>query len=245
MPDHDAQFASLKRQVKEDVSPYVACLSSHDCGNVKNLMETMISQFVGLSDDRDESGDDLVKNPLKKSSLNMSLLESWYEQAGNQLLVVILPDFESFNAKVLQFLILIVSSYLEKLPFVFIFGIATCISTLHTSFPYHVTMKINVHVFKCEPSIVYLNQVVEGIFLDIFCPFHVGGTVLDLFTEIFLFYDFSVQNFVQNIKFAMMEHFSYGNAMALCQLEKTAVKNVLADFNHKDCENVRHLLSFR
>ncbi|ERL84124.1 hypothetical protein D910_01470 [Dendroctonus ponderosae] len=245
MPDHDAQFASLKRQVKEDVSPYVAFLSSQDCGNVKSLMEIMISQFIGLSDDREEYEDDLVKNTLKKSSLNMSLLESWYQQAENELLVVIIPDFESFNAKVLQSFILIISSHLGKLPFVFIFGIATCISTLHTSFPYHVTMKINVHVFKCEPSIVYLNQVLEGIFLDIFCPFHLGGKVLDLFTEIFLFYDFSVQNFVQNIKFAMMEHFSHGNAMALCLMEKTAIKNVLVDFNHEDCENVRHLLSFR
>lgn len=43
----------------------------------------------------------------------------------------------------------------------------------------------------------------------------------------------------------MMEHFCYGNAMALCSLDKKEVKEVLNIFKHEDFENVRHLKSFR
>ncbi|CAG9771445.1 unnamed protein product [Ceutorhynchus assimilis] len=187
---------------------------------------------------------------LKNSDFSLPLLQNWYKHmypvnAEKKVLVVIVPDFESFSTEVLQRFILIISLYIAKLPFVFVFGIATSINTLHTSFPYHVTSKTNIKVFKCEPSTVHLNKILEGVFFSPFCPFQLGNNVFDLFTEIFLYYDFSVQNFVQNIKYAMMEHFCYGNAMALCQVEKKDVKEVLTIFTHEDFENVRHLLSFR
>lgn len=43
----------------------------------------------------------------------------------------------------------------------------------------------------------------------------------------------------------MMEHFSRGNAMALCQIDKKEVKSILNIFTHDDCENMRQLPSFR
>lgn len=54
--------------------------------------------------------------------------------------------------------------------------------------------------------------------------------------EVFLI-DFSFQ-------YAILEHFSSGNAMALCTDLKNA-KIVLDEFNRDDFEDVRHLLSFR
>ncbi|CAG9769059.1 unnamed protein product [Ceutorhynchus assimilis] len=248
MPDHEAQFINLKRQIKTDITPHVAFLHSEDCTSLKYLIENMINQFI--KDSTEDDDDNVNTNNLKKSDLSLPLLQSWYEhmypvKTEKNLLVVIVPDFESFNTKVLQTFILIISSYLPKLPFMFVFGIATCINTLHTSFPYHVTSKTNVKVFRCEPSTVHLNKMLEGVFLSPFCPFQLGGKVFDLFTEIFLYYDFSVRNFVQNIKFAIMEHFCYGNAMALCQLNRHDVKEILEVFTHEDFENVRHLMSFR
>lgn len=45
-------------------------------------------------------------------------------------------------------------------------------------------------------------------------------------------------------QYAMLEHFSQGNAMALCTKGKEVPK-FLHQFSHDDFENVRHLLSFR
>lgn len=41
----------------------------------------------------------------------------------------------------------------------------------------------------------------------------------------------------------MLEHFSHGNAMTLCT--KKNPTDIISKFDHYDCENVRHLLSFR
>ncbi|XP_074034724.1 origin recognition complex subunit 3 isoform X3 [Leptinotarsa decemlineata] len=46
-------------------------------------------------------------------------------------------------------------------------------------------------------------------------------------------------------EFAVAEHFSYGNAMALCSMDKRVTTEVIDSFSHDDLENVRHLLSFR
>lgn len=145
---------------------------------------------------------------LKKSQFNMSLLQSWYEDLygiskcdqQTKQLVVIVPDFEGFNSKVLQYFIQICSSYLNVLPFVLVFGIATSLNQLHITFPYHVLSKINVQVFHSQPSTVYLNNVLEKIFFTLTCPFQLGGNVFNLFIDIFLFYDLSVSGFIKNIK---------------------------------------------
>lgn len=42
----------------------------------------------------------------------------------------------------------------------------------------------------------------------------------------------------------MLEHYSYGNAMALCTSIEY-LKGILKKFNNDDCENVRQLMSFR
>lgn len=42
----------------------------------------------------------------------------------------------------------------------------------------------------------------------------------------------------------MLEHYSYGNAMALCT-NITDTRTIINKFKREDCENVRQLMSFR
>ncbi|KAJ8918404.1 hypothetical protein NQ315_008100 [Exocentrus adspersus] len=264
MPDHRAQFLTLSNQIKETVSPHVACLYSQDCQSIKCLMEHMIRQFINNEVFDIDETEELIESSryqYKKSQLSLSFLKCWYEdlykekpvvspkkkktKSIRKILVVIIPDFESFNAQVLQKFILIASCYVKVLPFAFVFGIATQLTTLHTTLPYKVSSKISIRVFNSQPSTIYLNHILENIFFALDCPFQIGGKVFNLFTDIFLFYDLSVKNFLQNIKYAMAEHFSYGNVMALCSYNKKEVEQIVKSFSHEDCESARHLMSFR
>ncbi|XP_056635382.1 origin recognition complex subunit 3 [Diorhabda sublineata] len=246
MPDHGAQFESLSKQLRE-TTPHVAYLQSQDCQNIKYLMENMINEFVN-GDLKDDSFD-VVKSHIRKTQLNMAILKCWYmdlyEDSKKKPLAVIIPDFESFNPSVLQRFILIISCYLKDLPFVLIFGIATDMNALHGTLPYKVSSKIRVKVFNSQRSIEYLNNVLEKVFFSNVCPFQLGGRVFNLFMELFLFYDLSVNNFIRNIKYACADHFTYGNAMALCNLSKYVNQETIQEFTEDDFETVRQLPSFK
>lgn len=123
--------------------------------------------------------------------------------------MLIIPDFESFNIDVLKKCILIISWYIKSLPFVLVFGIATDINTLHKSLSYKVFSRIRVKVFHSQKSVEYLNSILEEVFFP--CPFQLGGNVFNLFTELFLFYDLSVNNFIQNIKVCFMFFFYHND----------------------------------
>lgn len=148
--------------------------------------------------------------------MNITVLQCWYDNLyqknpiqspkkvkikdTKKSLVVIFPEFESLNLEVLQKFLLIISGRIDCLPFIIIFGIATSVNTLTNSLPYKVISRMNIKVFHSQPSSVYLNKVLEDIFFDLAFPFHLGGRVFNLFMDIFLFYDLSVNNFIQNIK---------------------------------------------
>lgn len=146
MPDHNAQFKSLHDLVSEHISPHVAFLTTEDCSTLKYLLENMIMQFMGETE-------------VKRSQISFALLKNWYQDLYktnmDKLLVVIIPDFEGCCPKLLQRFIQIVHSYLDQLPFVFIFGVATSVETLYKSLPYHVSfiklgraVRLNIYIVE-------------------------------------------------------------------------------------------------
>ena len=54
MPDHSAQFKTLKQEIKRTITPHLCTLSGEDCHNLKYLVETMIHQLVKNEDVMDE-----------------------------------------------------------------------------------------------------------------------------------------------------------------------------------------------
>lgn len=222
LPDHATLFNNLKSQIKSEITPLVAILYSDDCSSLKSLTENLVYQLivgkqsdVSDSDLSDES--DAEHNIIKKSQCTFATLADWYYSEASWVLlntpkkkikairkrkslVVILPDFESLSPSVLQDFILITSSYLYQIPFVLIFGVATSLDAIHKSLPFKVSSKLTIEVFQSERSITYLNTVVENVFLNPSTCFYLTGKPFKLLTDVFLFYDFSVNGFILGVK---------------------------------------------
>ncbi|KAK4880016.1 hypothetical protein RN001_008162 [Aquatica leii] len=266
MPDHSALFSTLCKELKKTVTPHVAILYDEDCLNLKSLVEHTVGQLVnkiGISSYDTDAVDDMedptdeIKSKIRKTQCTFSLLQAWYDSQYGTVqsplkrktrlvpkpLVIIIPDFESLNDRSLQDFILIISSYLNKLPFVLIFGIATSTNAIHKSLPYRVSSKLNVQVFNSQRSTLYLNNIIENVLLSDDCPFHVGGNVFNCFTEIFLYYDLSVKRFVQNFKYAMLEHFCSSNIMALCTNPRN-VSNVIQKLTNDDLDKLKNIVAY-
>lgn len=167
-PDHLNQFETLSQRINEKIAASICVLQSRDCPSIKAAIESMVYNFVEAPH---EDAEDRDHKRLRRSQCNMKQLKHWYlnnfgaatkvnvEQTQKHLLLVILPDFECFGAQILQDFILILSAHCAEMPFMLILGVATSVSAVHNSLPYHVTSKVKLKVFQTQPSPTSLNEV--------------------------------------------------------------------------------------
>ncbi|XP_017077160.1 origin recognition complex subunit 3 [Drosophila eugracilis] len=254
-PDHLSQFMALTQRLHAQRAARVCVLQSRDCATLKAAVESLV--FGLVEDDAEveeveDDGEDVAERDrkrLRRSQCTMKQLKSWYtnnfdSQSKRRQLVVILPDFECFNAIVLQDLILILSSYCGVLPFVLVLGVATAMTAVHGTLPYHVSSKIRLRVFQTQAAPMGLNEVLDKVLLSPKYAFHLSGKIFKFLTHIFLYYDFSINGFIQGFKYCLMEHFFAGNAFALCTNYSKALGRI-KQLTHEDMETIRRLPSFR
>ncbi|KAM8711147.1 hypothetical protein ACLKA7_000305 [Drosophila subpalustris] len=255
-PDHLKQFETLTQRLHEVQAARVCVLQSRDCATLKAAVESMVYNLMealsaGTADTQldDEDERDRDRKRLRRSQCTLKQLNSWYANnfgaAGmKRALVVILPDFECFNASVLQDFILILSAQCGRLPFVLVLGVATAMTAVHSTLPYHVSSKIKLRVFQTQPAPTGLNELLDKVLLSPKYAFHLSGKAFKFLTHIFLYYDFSIHGFIQGFKYCLMEHYFAGNAFALCTNYSQALGRI-KQLTHDDVETIRRLPSFR
>ncbi|XP_020815649.1 origin recognition complex subunit 3 [Drosophila serrata] len=256
-PDHLSQFEAFTQRLHAQRAARVCVLQSRDCATLKAAVETMVFGLIeddlavepGVEEEEEEDVAERDRKRLRRSQCTLKQLRSWY--ANNMLpersscqLVVILPDFECFSASVLQDFILILSAHCCALPFVLVLGVATAMSAVHGTLPYHVSSKIRLQVFQTQAAPVGLNEMLDKVLLSPKYSFHLSGKAFKFLTHIFLYYDFSINGFIQGFKFCLMEHFFGGNAFALCTDYSRALGRI-KHLSHDDIESIRRLPSFR
>ncbi|XP_066589757.1 origin recognition complex subunit 3 isoform X2 [Prorops nasuta] len=234
VPDHTSLFREIIDSLK-NITPYIALIWSVHASNLKNLMDETIHQIIGCTKDEEMLG-------LKRTHYNFRKLQAWYQKncSKDTPLIIILPDFESLPASVLHDFILVLSSYAPTMKFVLVFGIATVLQVVHRSLTYDVTSKLR--VFQTPKQDKSLSELIENIIFSSKIPFKLIGSAFQLLTDIFLFYDFSVDNFLKNYKFCIMRHFYGNNLSSLCCPRKKLFERIQA-LSMEDITEFRNLPS--
>ncbi|TKS86679.1 Origin recognition complex subunit 3 [Collichthys lucidus] len=283
VPDHDMTFQSLSELLQQSVSPHVASVQAKECGALKHLMKRVLERLMGtvvtVDDEEEEEAEQTQLHKGVHCSLNT--LCDWYNtktKKSNTVspgkkrsspvrddpqqppVVVIFKDLEAFNPKVLQDFILICSRYIERLPLMFIFGIATSPSTIQHMLPHSVSSLLCIELFQslsCTQHLAYSHR--QGSFtltliavdtclavliLTPHFPFKLNGKVMQVLISIFLYHDFSVRNFIKGVQLALLEHFHSQPLSALCCKKKEALLNVM-QLSNSHLERIRHLPSFK
>ncbi|XP_075227205.1 origin recognition complex subunit 3 isoform X3 [Lycorma delicatula] len=218
LPDHNALLTSLALELQLQ-NNHVALLQSENCNSVKNIIEQTVAQFLKgtkiqdeeemMDFDYDSSDSDEEKTNIKRSDCSLPHLLLWYnENKKNEKensshcskLVIILKDFEGFSSVVLEDFILILSQYSKSLPIVLVMGVATTVSAVHRTLPHNVNSQLNMRLFQSKPSVYFLNNTLDNVFLKVDCPFQLGSRIFKFLTDVFLYYDFSVDGFIKGIK---------------------------------------------
>ncbi|XP_060918837.1 origin recognition complex subunit 3 isoform X2 [Labrus mixtus] len=270
VPDHDMTFQSLSDLLQQSVSPHVASVQAKECGALKHLMKRVLERLMGtavtVDDDEEEEAAELANTPLHKSvHCSLSTLCDWYnaktkksssdtpgkkrsspvrEDPQQPPVVIIFKDLEAFNPRVLQDFILICSRYIQRLPLMFIFGIATSPSTIQRILPHSVSSLLCIELFQSLSCTQHLATVIDKLILTPHFPFKLNGKVMQVLVSIFLYHDFSVRNFIKGVQLALLEHFHSQPLSVLCCKKKEALLNVM-QLSQSDLERIRQLPSFK
>ncbi|XP_008278203.1 origin recognition complex subunit 3 isoform X2 [Stegastes partitus] len=268
VPDHDMTFQSLSELLQQSVTPHVASVQAKECGAMKHLMKRVLERLMdtAVDDDEEEETEQSGVQLHKSVHCSFSTLCDWYitktkksssgtpgkkrsspareQQQQQPPVVIIFKDLEAFNPKVLQDFILICSRYIERLPLMFIFGIATSPSTIQHMLPHSVSSLLCIELFQSLSCTQHLATVIDKLILTHQFPFKLNGKVMQVLISIFLYHDFSVRNFIKGLQLALLEHFHSQPLSVLCCKKKEALLN-LTQLSHGDLERIRQLPSFR
>uniref|UniRef100_A0A8C5FX32 Origin recognition complex subunit 3 n=1 Tax=Gadus morhua TaxID=8049 RepID=A0A8C5FX32_GADMO len=264
VPDHDMTFQSLCELLQQSVTPHVACLQAKECGALKSLMRKVLERLVGSAAEDEEEGD---THPHPKGAhCTLATLCEWYEtkskvgdpksstpgkkrsseeEPARPPIVIIFKDLEAFNPRVLQDFILICSRYVEQLPLILVFGIATSPSTIQQVLPHSVSSLLCIELFQSLSCTQHLSTVMDKLILTHYFPFKPNAKVLQVLVSIFLYHDFSVRNFIKGLKLALLEHYLNQPLSVLCCEKKEEVELNTTQLSHRGLESVRQLASFR
>ncbi|XP_060840179.1 origin recognition complex subunit 3 [Rhopalosiphum padi] len=248
LPDHESLFGLLATNLEQSQPPViVATLFSEHFSSVKNAVISMVSQLLNTNDDEsdsDEEMDESLNSVVKRSECTISTLIEWYSQQPNGTrIAVLVKDYEMCQQTVLQNFILLLSCYIKEIPIVMAIGIATSISNLHNSLPHHVVTKLKVKMFLSEASIVFLNNIMDQVFLKPDCSFYLGGRILEYVTEVFLYYNFSIKQFIESLKFCLIEHFYCKPLNCICIAHESAQEALFDSLDKNALEEIIKLRS--
>uniref|UniRef100_A0A8C3BW74 Origin recognition complex subunit 3 n=1 Tax=Cairina moschata TaxID=8855 RepID=A0A8C3BW74_CAIMO len=256
--DHDLTFRSLSEVLQNRVTPYVALLQAKDCPGIKNLMQKLLGQLMNCYVDVDSEEDDYVQTSQNRIRCSMTSLITWYESVTktpskkrtssrhwqSPPVVVIFKDMESFTTKVLQDFIVISSQHIHELPLVLVFGIATSPMIIHGLLPHSVSSLLCIELFQSLSCKEHLSTIIDKVLLTTQFPLKLSEKVLQVLINIFLYHDFSVQNFIKGFQLCIVEHF-YTQPLSVLCCHQEEVKKRINSLSHNQCENIRRLPSFR
>ncbi|VCW90759.1 unnamed protein product [Gulo gulo] len=260
--DHDLTFRSLTEALQNNVTPYVVSLQAKDCPDIKHFLQKLASQLMGYCVDED-SKEGSIQVAQKKTHCSMDSLSSWYmnvtqktdpkmprkkrtssSQWQSPPVVLILKDMESFTTKVLQDFIIISSQHLHEFPLILIFGIATSPIIIHRLLPHAVSSLLCIELFQSLSCKEHLTTVLDKLLLTTQFPFKLSEKVLQILTNIFLYHDFSIQNFIKGLQLSLLEHF-YSQPLSVLCCNLPEAKRRINFLSDNQCENIRRLPSFR
>ncbi|KAM9676322.1 origin recognition complex subunit 3 isoform 2-T2 [Dama dama] len=251
--DHDLTLRSLTEVLQSNVTPYVVSLQAKDCPDMKHFLQKLVSQLMDCKVDVQSKEKESDRVTQKNVHYSMDSLSAWYmsvtQKADSKMLrrkrtsscqcqpppvVLILKDTESFTTKVLQDFIIISSQHLHEFPLILIFGIATSPVVIHRLLPHAVSSLLCIELFQSLSCKEHLTTVLDKLLLTTQFPFKLSEKVLQTLTNIFLYHDFSIQNFIKGLQ---------PLSVLCCNLPEA--KRRIRFLSANQCENIRRLPSFR
>jgi origin recognition complex subunit 3 len=240
-----ASSNSLTRRVADAVQKQkrriYAPLDSGSAPHLKAVLKTLIQKATAITAEEDED-DELTLTSRKGPRLLNYDLQILYEHVRDRKIeqvVVSFPDTEALTSSLLSELIELMSSWLDRIPFVCLFNVATSVEFLQHRLSRSAVRCLDGLLFDAAPSSAE-TQLVFSAITHPDARLWLGPTLLASALERQSDYIQSVDELVDVVEYAYMSSY-YANALSIFLDPDIKLKSIPADH----FEALRNLPSFR
>ncbi|KAI1322205.1 origin recognition complex subunit 3 N-terminus-domain-containing protein [Xylariaceae sp. FL0255] len=235
----DLLFEQLSEALQQQVRAQVVRLRSTDASNLKTVMKKIIHDISrGESGDEDELEVQVSKDGRKFLNYDLEALHIHITTHGRiGPVVVAFQDSEAFDSGLLSELISLLSSWLDRIPFTFLFGVATSVELFETRLLKSTCQILYGDQFDVEQTASIVDKIFKTAVAHSDCPVRLGPSLVESLLERQRDQVASIPDFARSLKYAYMCHF-YANPL-------TVLLSDQFDADTEILEVVRCLPSFR
>ncbi|EEQ35027.1 Origin recognition complex subunit 3 [Microsporum canis] len=231
----------LRKELHTSGNACLITLDSGDTSNIKNALKMIIKAAITSMEDIDQYRDYLTsKMGPKLLPYDLDLLLSCVRKNGVEKVVIAFKDSEAFDSTVLADLITLLWSWLDRIPFVFLFGVATSVTYLESRLPRSAVKLLQGRLFDFQD----FGDSIDRIFIALqtqddaclWAGHGVSHILMDKSGDCFQ----SPERFGSVLKYTHMAHF-FANPLSVLLAGKGKLKQLQPEL----CEAIRNTPSFR
>ncbi|CRG92193.1 Origin recognition complex subunit 3 [Talaromyces islandicus] len=229
---------ALHRRLIAQGSGQVILLESGDAPNLKAALKTIIRTAV-TSTEGNEAYQKIFTHRVGPRMLpyDLNVLHEYVEKHGTKSLVLAFRDSEAFDFGVLNDLISLLSSWIDRIPVVLLFGISTSVEILESKFPRSIVASLQGQHFEIHDAGDAVDRIYETLQTSSSTQLWLGPHLSRSLFERSRDYFQSPEEFIREAKYAYMSHF-FANPLSVLFSQSASQQKEL-------CEAIRNLASFR
>jgi origin recognition complex subunit 3 len=254
---HGRYFERLGRKIRETTNSLYLVLNSNEGPNLKTLLKNIIQKATAIvNEDDDEAGRPAnSRNGPRLLNFDLGHLYEWQKLNRAESVIVTFQDSEAFDTGVLVEAIDLFqsvnntydcsaltpdSSWLDRLPFVLLFGIATSAESFEDRLVGNSLRYLEGQKFDVTQSDEIIEKLFSATIANPDLTLRVGPSLSRRILDRQRDHVQNVQDFSDGLKYAFMSHF-YANYASIFLKDDLEAEDIPEDV----FEAVRNLPSFR
>ncbi|KAF2997790.1 hypothetical protein E8E14_003556 [Neopestalotiopsis sp. 37M] len=234
-------FEQLSENLEEKTDAKVVRLRSADASNLKASLKKIIHDVTARTTEGD---DDLEvaagRDGRRYLNYDLEALHSYLKTSPLSHVIICFQDSEAFESGLLSDLILLFSSWLDRIPFGLLFGIATSVELFQARLLKSTCFHLHGEQFDVEQSTSVIEKIFKTAVAHVDAPLRLGPSLMQSLLERQQDQVAGPPMFVNSLKYAYMCHY-YANPLSV--LLSTDLVTEMAP--KETLELVRSLPSFR
>lgn len=236
-------FARLGERIREQNDSAYLVLTSGECPNLKTLLKNLIRKATSRVEEDDD--DDLAptrssRNGPKLLDFDLGHLHEWLGRNAVKNVVVAIQDSEAFDARVLDEMIDLFSAWLDRIPFILLFGIATSAESFEDRLSGKTLRYLEGRKFDVTQSDEIIEKLFGATIASADLPLRIGPNIARRIMDRQKDHVQNTQDFSDGLKYAHMSQF-YASYPSIFLKNKISFGDVDSDA----FEALRNLPSFR